>query len=162
MQYLVGKVAAVLFYTSLVLLLPGLLLYIIGVLLSPSLSIVLYTWDIPLRVLAVSVCVTVPCSFLALMFSSMTTESRFASFAWFSLWIFGYATYAAMLPFSGPDSNVLIQCLSLFHLLRDVGGWILDVRTGVTDIETRITVLISLTIVSAAVLYRRVSAPMQV
>lgn len=161
-QYLLGKAATVLFYTSLVTLLPGLLLYAVGVLLSPSLSILWFTWDIPLRVVAVSAIVTIPCTFLSLMFSSLTTESRFASCAWFSVWIFGYATYAAMLPFSGPDSHVLIQCLSLFHLLRDVGGWILDVRLGAVDMETRAMVLAMLTAISVAVLYRRVSAPMRV
>lgn len=161
-QYILGKAAVVLFYTSLVTLLPGLLLYTSGVLLSKSLAIVLYTWDIPLRICAVAAVVTIPCTCLSLMFSSLTTESRFASCAWFSVWIFGYATHAAMLPFSGPDNHVLIQCLSLFHLLRDLGGWILDVDTGVSDMATRIAVLLVLTAVSVAVVYRRVSAPMQV
>ncbi len=162
-QYILGKAAVVMFYTSLVTLVPGLLLYTVGVLLSPSLSIVLYTWDIPLRVVAVSAAVTIPCTFLSLMFSSLTTESRFASFAWFSVWIFGFATYVAVMgPLSGSGSSVLIQCVSLFHLLRDVGSWILDVKTDVSDIQTRMAVLIALTCISAATLYRRVSAPMQI
>lgn len=161
-QYILGKAATILFYTSLVTLLPGLLLYFIGVALSPQISIVAYTWDIPLRVFAVSAMITIPCAFLSLMFSSMTTESRYASMAWFVVWICGFATYAAVGIFPGSDTNVLIQSLSLFHLFRDIGGWMLDVNTGVTEIETRIAVLVVLTIVSVAILFRRVSAPMKV
>lgn len=161
-QYILGKAATILFYTSLVTLLPGLLLYMIGVLLSPRISIIAYTWDIPLRVFAVSTMITVPCTFLSLMFSSMTTESRYASMAWFVVWICGFATYTAVGIFPGSDVNVMIQSLSLFHLFRDIGGWMLDVDTGVTEIETRIAILVVLTLVSLAILVRRVSAPMKV
>lgn len=161
-QYLLGKLATILLFTSLVTLLPGLLLYLVGVLLSPGINIVAYTWDIPLRVIAASAMITIPSAVLALMFSSLTQESRFASFAWFAVWIFGYATHAAMLPFAGTGNNVLIESLSLFHLFRDLTGWILDVRTGVTDIQTRLAVLFAVTGISLAILVRRISAPMKV
>lgn len=163
-QYILGKAATLLTYILLVTLLPGLLLYTVGILLSPDLSIVMYTWDIPLRVVAVSVMIGIPSTLLALMFSSMTTESRNASFAWFSVWIFGFAAHSAMTLHPGmtADTGVVIQSLSLFHLFRDIGGWILDVRTGISDIETRLAFLGVITAVSLAVLIRRVSAPMQV
>lgn len=161
-QYLLGKLATILVFTSLVTLLPGLLLYVIGVLLSPGIGIVAHTWDIPLRVIGASAIITIPSAILALMFSSLTQESRFASFAWFAVWIFGYAMHAAMLPFAGTGSSVLIQSCSLFHLFRDLAGWILDVRTGVTDIETRLAVLFAIVGISLAILLRRISAPMKV
>ena len=161
-QYLLGKLATILVFTSMVTLLPGLLLYVIGVLLSPGIGIVAHTWDIPLRVIGASAIITIPSAILALMFSSLTQESRFASFAWFAVWIFGYATHAAMLPFADAGSSVLIQSCSLFHLFRDLAGWILDVRTGVTDIETRFAVLFAMVGISLAILIRRISAPMKV
>ncbi len=161
-QYLLGKLGTILLFTSLITLVPGLLLYVIGVLLSPGINIVAYTWDIPLRVIAASAIITIPSAILALMFSSLTTESRFASFAWFAVWIFGYATYSAMLPFAGTQNSVLIQSLSLFHLFRDLTAWILDVRTGVTDIQTRLSVLMAVTGISLAILFRRISAPMKI
>lgn len=161
-QYVIGKAATILTYTSVVTLLPGLLLYTVGVLLSPEITILKFTWDIPLRIFAVTATITIPSTFLALMFSSLTTESRYASFAWFSIWIFGAATHAAMLPFSSAETNVLIRSLSLYHLYRDVSGWLLDLNSTVPDIETRIVVLASITAVSFAVLMKRIGAPMKV
>ncbi|MBL8818619.1 MAG: hypothetical protein JNL58_21505 [Planctomyces sp.] len=161
-QYVLGKAATILTYTTIVTLLPGLLLYTVGVLLSQDLSILNYTWDLPLRIVAVTATITVPSTLLALMFSSLTTESRYASFAWFSVWIFGAATHAAMLPFSTSETNVVIRSLSLYHLYRDVSGWLLDLNTTVTDIETRIIILLAITVISFAILMRRIAAPMKI
>ncbi|MCA9035416.1 MAG: hypothetical protein KDA91_09805 [Planctomycetaceae bacterium] len=161
-QYLLGKLATILLYTTLVTLVPGLLLYTVGVLLSPGIGIVMHTWDIPLRVFAASAVITIPSAILALTFSSLTTESRYASFAWFAIWIFGYATHGALMAFSSSDTSVVLQSLSLFHLFRDLTGWILDVNTGVEDIQTRLSMLFALTGISLAILVRRISAPMKV
>ena len=45
---------------------------------------------------------------------------------------------------------------------NDLSSWILDPKLGVTQVETRFILLAVLTAVCTAVLYRRVSAPMQV
>jgi hypothetical protein len=44
------------------------------------------TWDLPLKVIASSLVLMVPTALLALAYSSLTAESRIASFAWFATW----------------------------------------------------------------------------
>ena len=161
-QYILGKAATIILYLSLITVLPALLLYLFGVLLSPDLSIVKYTWDLPLRSIAAAMMIVIPCTLLSLMFSSMTTESRYAAFAWFAVWIFGAVTYVSVLPIVGPGGNALIQSLSLLHLFSDVSWWMLDANAPVEDIGVRFVVLAVITMVSIAVLIRRVSAPMRI
>jgi len=56
----------------------------------------------------------------------------------------------------------VISCLSLIRVFNDVTAWILDPELVVNDIQTRLVLLASISAVSLAVLYRRVSAPLQV
>ena len=163
LQYILGKAATLFLYTSLITLCPGLVLYLVGVLLSPDISILYHTWDIPLRVFLVSAIVIIPSTVLALMLSSLTTESRFASFAWFTIWIFGFVAYTAVVPISGADANSAVQLISLYHLFVDLQAWVLDLdQTSTEGLETRITLLLTITVVSFIVLYRRISAPMEI
>ncbi|MHB8866631.1 MAG: ABC transporter permease, partial [Pirellulaceae bacterium] len=94
MEYIFGKAVVVWIYLAAVTTLPALVLYALGVLLSPSLNVVLYTWDIPLRILVASGVLLIPTASLALFFSALTTESRYAGFAWFAVWGLGWAAYA--------------------------------------------------------------------
>ena len=163
-QYILGKSASVGLFVACISVLPGLMLYLTGVLLSPDISIVLYTWDIPLRVIAVSAVMIIPTVSLALMLSSLTTESRFASFAWFSVWIFGAFAYLVISSFSEPTvGHSPLELLSLYHVIFHVQGWMLDLQNEASgDIASRIAVLVMVTIVSLTVLFKRVSAPMRV
>jgi len=163
-QYVLGKAATVVLYLLLISFLPGILLYLTGVLLSPDISIVLHTWDIPLRIVVVSLVMIIPTTALALMLSSLTTESRFASFAWFSVWIFGVFSYWVIASFSGSISDRSpLEMLSLYHVIYEVQGWLLDVnQETVVDPGPRLALLVMLTLVSLAILFRRVSAPMRV
>lgn len=161
-QYIIGKAVTIISYLSMITLVPAMTLFVVGVLLSPSLSVLSVTWDLVLRIFAVSFIIVVPCTFLALMLSSLTTESRYASFAWFAVWIFGFLTYSIVVPFSSPGDSSLLQCVSLFHVFSDVAGWLLDPKLAVSGIETRLALLAVLTAVSVAVVYRRVSAPMEI
>ncbi len=162
LQYIFGKAATIMLYLFLITLVPALTLFLVGVLLSPSLSVLFATWDLVVRVVAVSCIIVVPSTFLALMLSSLTMESRYASFAWFAIWIFGFLTYSIVVPFSSPGDTSLLQCVSLYHVFSDVAGWILDKRLAVAGIETRLVMLATLTAISMAVVYRRVSAPMEI
>jgi hypothetical protein len=163
MQYVLGKSATLVLFASLITFFPGLVLYTVGVLLSPDISILQHTWDIPLRVFAASAVVIIPSTCLSLMLSSLTTESRFAAFAWFTIWIFGFAAYTAVVPIGGADSNSIVQALSLFHLFSNLESWIFDLdQVSPSGLETQLAMLGTLTVVSIAVLYRRISAPMQV
>ena len=141
---------------------PALLLYFVGVLLSPDISVLSATWDLPLRVILASFMIVIPCTALSLMLSSLTTESRYASFAWFAVWIFGHLTYVVIRSVANPGDSSMVQSLSLYETFNDLSSWILDPKLGVTHIETRFILLAVLTAVCTAVLYRRVSAPMEV
>lgn len=161
-QYILGKAATIILYLSMITLFPALTLFFVGVLLSPDISVLSMTWDLPLRIFLVSAVIVIPCTFLSLMLSALTTESRYASFSWFSIWIFGFLTYSVVSQYSTPGNFSIMQCVSLFHVFSDVAGWMLDPRLAVAGIETRLAMLGMLTAVSIAVIYRRVSAPMQV
>lgn len=161
-QYILGKAVTILFFQSLITLFPALLLFTLGVLLSPSFSVLTVTWDLPLRIFLVSAVISIPTTCLALMLSSLTTDSRYASFGWFAIWIFGYIAWTAVVPFSTAGDSSILQCLSLFHLLSDVAAWVLDQNLGIVGIDTRLSVLAGLTAISLIVVFRRVSAPMQI
>ncbi len=161
-QYILGKAATVIAFLAMVTVVPALSLYCVGVLLSPSIGVVLATWDLIFRIVFVSAVIVIPSTSLALMLSSLTTESRYASFGWFAIWIFGFLTYSIVVPFSSPGDSSFMQCVSLFHVFSDVAGYMLDPKLAVAGIETRFITLGIITAVSMATVYRRVSAPMQV
>ena len=48
-QYIAGKAATISLYLLCVTMFPALLLYLVGVLLSPDISVLYATWDLPLR-----------------------------------------------------------------------------------------------------------------
>ena len=161
-QYIAGKAAAISLYLLFVTMFPALLLYFVGVLLSPDISVLYATWDLPLRVILASLVIVIPCTALSLMLSSLTTESRYASFAWFAVWIFGHLTYVVIRNVASPGDSSMVQSLSLYETFNDLSSWILDPKLGVTQVETRFILLAVLTVICTAVLYRRVSTPMDV
>ena len=162
LHYILGKAACVMFFLASVTLAPSLLLFAAAVLLSPSLSVLASTWDLSLRIVAASLTIMIPCTCLSLMLSSLASESRYASFAWFAIWIFGELAWTTASRSAAVGSNVVISCLSLFRVFSDVTAWILDPRLVMDDIQTRLVLLAALSAVSLAVLFRRVSAPMQI
>lgn len=161
-QYIVGKAATISLYLLFVTMFPALLLYVVGVLLSPDISVLYATWDLPLRVILASFVIVIPCTALGLMLSSLTTESRYATFSWFAVWILGHLTYVVIRSVASPGDSSIVQCFSLYETFNDLTSWILDPKLGVTHMETRFILLAVLTAICTAVLYRRVSAPMQV
>ena len=161
-QYIAGKFATISVYLLFVTMFPALLLYFVGVLLSPDISVLYATWDLIFRVILASLIIVIPCTALALMLSSLTTESRYASFAWFAVWIFGHLTYLVISNVASPGDSSMVESLSLYETFSDLSSWILDPKLGVTHVETRFMLLAVLTAVCTAVLYRRVSAPMEV
>jgi ABC-2 type transport system permease protein len=162
LQYILGKCSVVLFYSLLITLAPALLLFVVGVLLSPGLDVLAATWDLPLRILGAAAVITVPGTLLALALSSLTTESRFAAAGWFAIWIFGWLLRqtAGLFSAAGPDS--LVWNLSLFHVTTDVAGRVLDPNFLAPGFGFQVVLLGVLCAVSLAVLHRRVCAPLQV
>ena len=85
-EYVLGKVAVLGAIVAAITVLPALSLWLMGVLVSPSIWVAVDTWDLPLKAAAASVALAVPTVLLALAYSSVTAESRIASFAWFATW----------------------------------------------------------------------------
>jgi hypothetical protein len=161
-QYIWGKFVVVSFYAFLITLAPALLLFAAGVLLSPGLSVLSATWDLPLRAAAAAAVIVVPGALLSLTLSALTTESRFAAAGWFAVWIFGWLLRQTAGLFSAAGPNSLVWNLSLFHVTTDVAGWLLDPNFAVPNLGFQVVVLGVLCAVCLAVLYRRVCAPLQV
>jgi ABC-2 type transport system permease protein len=95
-DYILGKVGVLAAIVSLVTVLPALALWVIGVLVSPSIQVAVATWDLPLRILAAAAAVTVPTVLLALAYSTVTAETRIATFAWFATWVACWITHGAL------------------------------------------------------------------
>jgi ABC-2 type transport system permease protein len=167
-QYALGKLATVWFYLLTISAAPALILYMLGVLLSPNATVVFDTWDLPLRVIAASGVLMIPTASLALCMSSMTQESRYAAFGWFATWILGGVMYFLMVivEFGDPDRPTTAAFegkwapVSIYHALGQVQSWIF----GIADYEHSkwaALMLIILTLVSTLILFRRISAPLR-
>ncbi|MCA9083588.1 MAG: hypothetical protein KDA81_06015 [Planctomycetaceae bacterium] len=161
LQYIFGKFATVSAFLALTCTLPQLLLYVFAVLLSPDISVLNHTWDIPLRTLAASTVTIVPTALLAMMLSSLTMETRFATFGWFTIWIFGLAAYVVMRNLNGDTSDVLLRTSFLYLLFSDLSMSILDVPQLISHTEVQASFAVALSVICFAVIFRRVSAPLQ-
>lgn len=166
-QYALGKLATVWFYLLMISALPALVLYVLGVLLSPSANVVFDTWDLPLRIVAASAVLMIPTASLALCMSSMTQESRYAGFGWFAVWILGWFTYQVMVNIEferlrGNYSAVQEKWspVSFYHALGQVQGWVFGF-VNFDQIKIPALTLIVITVVSTMILFRRISAPMR-
>lgn len=160
-QYIFGKFSTVAFFLLLTCTLPQLLLYVFAVLLSPDVSVVAATWELPLRVVAASLTMIIPTSLLALMFSSLTTESRFATFGWFFVWIFGLAMFIVMRSMNGDTSELVLRMSFLFLLFSDLSIAILGIPTLTSHSDTQFIFVIALSCLCATVIFRKVSAPLR-
>ncbi|MEZ6124861.1 MAG: ABC transporter permease subunit [Planctomycetaceae bacterium] len=160
-QYIFGKFATVASFLLLTCTLPQLVLYAFAVLLSPDISVVVHTWDIPVRTLLASAVMIIPTALLALMLSSLTVETRFATFGWFAIWIFGMAAYVVMRSLNGDTSEIILRTGFLYLLYNDASLKILDLPTLTSHFDTQMTFLVSLAVVSFAVIFRKVSAPLR-
>ena len=95
-QYLLGKIMVVITYVAAITTVPAFILYFIGIALSPGLSSILATWHVPFQIILASLVLCVPTTLIALCFSSLTSQSRIAGFAWFMVWIIGNVAFMIM------------------------------------------------------------------
>lgn len=175
LEYILGKMFVPIIFISLVTLVPAICLFVFGVTLSPDLGVLKVTWDIPIRVVLASLFVIVPTCSIAMMLSSITQESRFATFAWFAIWALGHAAWLAIVitqairldnePFSDEVLNSSIvndwSVVSLYNNMSSVQSWIFGFQSF-GEVWLSVAVLTGVTIFSLVVLYRGVSAPMNV
>jgi ABC-2 type transport system permease protein len=172
-EYVLGKMSVLWAYLLMITTIPALCLYLLGVFLSPQFSVVADTWDLPLRVLGASAVLMIPTAALALALSSLTSESRYATFAWFGLWAVGWVAYA-IVNGSFPDiprgSRTAAQAAlvervtlaSLYHTLGQVQNWVFGLEASFAKVSSAAIELAAITVVSLAVLFRRVSSPMRI
>ena len=171
-EYVLGKASVVWAYLLMISGLPALALYIMAILLSPEMSLIGQTWDLPLRIAAASVVLLVPTTAVALCFSSLTSESRYAAFAWFAVWILGWVSYVAMSlndvaagrasPYGRQQATDRWILLSPYMTLGEVQEWVFGLRTSFADVMVEATAIVIVTAAAVAVLLRRVSAPMRI
>ena len=165
-EYLVGKFAIPAAFLIFITTLPAIGLFVFGVAMSPDFSVLWDTWHLPLRVLLASAAMIIPTVSLALMLSSLTQESRFATFSWFAIWVLSTGAYLVMMITVGVNDNRQLgsnwQLISLYETIGNVQGWIL----GLVDLDSSVIggmcLLAGLTLFSWYVLYQRVSAPIRV
>jgi hypothetical protein len=92
-EYIFGKALVLYFLLFMISALPALMIYLTGLVLTPDSTAFFQTWDLPLRILLATTVLMIPTTAVALAFSSVTQESRFAGFAWFALWVLGAVIY---------------------------------------------------------------------
>ena len=162
-EYILGKLVVVWAYVMMITTLPALSLYVVGVLLSPpDTAVIASTWDLPLRILGASVVLMIPTAALALAFSSLTSRTFYAGFAWFAVWLLGLVAYITLQYFvllHIPEHWVL---LSLYHTLGRVQDWVFGLQTSLSAVWPSAVLLAGIAVVSLAVLFRRVSSPMRI
>jgi lysylphosphatidylglycerol synthetase-like protein (DUF2156 family) len=180
-EYILGKSAVVWFFLGMIVTIPAMMLYVVGVLLSPDISVVNQTWDIPFRILAASVVLVVPTTALALCYSSWTSESRYASFAWFATWVMGFVayqilTFGGVRPRGGRDGRRRggpsweelgidfdkWHLLSPYHTLGKVESWIFDLDKNDGTVVPAIVLLVVITIVGTWIVRHRIIARLSV
>jgi len=173
LDYILGKLAVPAVFVMLITTVPALFLFFIGVMLSPDLSVLRDTWDLPFRILMASAVLVVPTCSLALMFSSLTNESRFAGFAWFAVWGLGAVAWGVILAVKqaslppAPDGQLQLadsqwSLLSIYSTLGKVQTWVFGLETDFFHVLPSLVMLGGITLFSLIVLYRRVSAPIRV
>ncbi len=170
LEYIAGKIGVVAFYLLSIATLPAMILYVLGVMLSPSLEVVLSTWDLPLRIVLASVCLIVPTTLVALAFSSITLESRYAGFGWFAMWIIGHVTYSSLIAWPrfeaaqrGETFEAGWQILtSPYQVLGVAQSYVFGFEDDPAMTQRSFMLLIAVSVVSLAILFRRVTAPMRV
>lgn len=161
-EYIFGKAAVVAVYLFLISTLPAVCLYVLGVMLSPHLSVVHDTWDLPLRVGAASLVVIVPTTAIALAFSSLTEETRYASFGWFAIWVLGWVAHsslmimdAARLDRSPMDVPSRWTFVSLYHTLGDLQMAIFGFDVETHRLQLAAAIIVGLTVLSLTIVFRR-------
>ncbi len=173
-EYIFGKSLIIWIFLSLITTVPALMLYVVGLSLSPQAGVILLTWDLPIRVLVASLVLMVPTTAVALACSSMTIESRYAAFSWFALWIVGWVSYS-ILSFSPlaaradlgsrPASSISFQTrwelLSPYHLLGRVQQWVFGLYPDDRSIWPYLAVLASVTLVSVWFIHRQLRSRLQ-
>ncbi len=169
LEYIVGKVGVIATFLGAITIIPTMILYLAGLLMSPSFSVLLATWDLPFRILLGAACLIIPMSLVSLAFSSLTLESRYAAFAWFAMWIIGHVSYlalSAMPSFQAQQNGVSYEpgwriLASPYQVIAVVQSYIFQFDNHPQMVLPAFLMLLAISTLSLIVLFRRVNAPMR-
>jgi hypothetical protein len=167
-EYVLGKAMTICFYLALITTVPALMLYLLGIALSPGISVVMDTYDLPVRIILASLVLIIPTTSLALCFSSLTSESRYAGYMWFATWILGWVLFSVMRTVIVLQTSVTQvafesnwSLLSLYHTLGEVQVWVFGLQPDFSKVVPSLVLLVVITVLSWSILMRRVTAPLR-
>lgn len=167
-EYILGKGMVLIVLLVLTSTIPALGVYLIGLALSPDTSTFWQTWDMPLRILAASVTFALPTAALALFFSAFTSESRYASFAWFATWALGWVTYGTltstdiMAPGTVVAVDPQVKMVSPYHTLGDIQAAVFGVLPDASDALPAMLLASVVTVVALMVTYERLASQLRI
>ncbi|MEX0712143.1 MAG: ABC transporter permease subunit [Pirellulales bacterium] len=176
-DYLLGKAGVLLTYIFLVTLLPALALYLLSIGFAPSLAALPDTGWTVLRIVAASAVIATPATLLMLSFSAVGGEPRFASFAWIATWFLGGLFYAILDSAPGLHGARWPMLFSLHRMTTVLVEAIFDVRGQLAALQVdpvqlglgqpqssglALAMLACVCAICLAVLWRRVTAPLNV
>ena len=170
--YIFGKSLVIAAFLAMMTTVPALVLYVVGLCLSPDLSVITTTWDLPLRVLAASLVLIIPVSAVALACSAMTIETRYAAFSWFAIWVVGWVSYSVLrvgeaagqsppdFPAEGALASQLMtsqwELLSPFHVLGRTQQYMFGLFPADRSIIPFFATLAAVTLVSLWLVRRQI------
>jgi hypothetical protein len=165
-EYLLGKSVVLWGLISANTVIPATLLYFAGIMLSPDFNTITQTWGLLPRIWVAGVMVAIPTSAVALCFSSLTYESRYAAFAWYMVWVLGWVTYGIMrsafefrfstvndLPF-GSD---YLRLVSPYHTLVHLQSWAYGITPGAIGAIRELVLVVLVTVAAIGVSYWRIA-----
>ncbi len=167
-EYLVGKALVLITLLVLTSTIPALAVYCLGIGFSPDASSIAQTWHLPFRVLIASASLALPTASLAIAYSSFTSESRYASFAWFATWVLGWVTYGTLTSSELMRNGVTIgashniKLASPYHALGEIQAAIFGTLAEPSDAIPATILVTVVTIVSMMVAYHRVAGQLRI
>jgi ABC-type transport system involved in multi-copper enzyme maturation permease subunit len=186
-DYIAGKLAVVGFWIASVSLVPAIALYCVSILFSPSLDTLLQTFVLVPKIVLYSVILVFACGVPMLALSSLIPHPRFLGFAWAVFWVMSYVVYRVLSlvlfppfgPGAGSHEEDWTAVLSFSSNLDAIGFGIFDIGALMKPVAEyspnarllldqlayghhwgwSLLIVLVLSAVSLAVIYRRIRAP---
>jgi ABC-2 type transport system permease protein len=119
-DYLVGKFLVVAAFVALITLVPGLLLWIVGVVLSRSLVVVLETWRVLAAVVGAGALIALIAGLLVLTCSCLSLRAGYAALAWVSVIVLSETAYVLLRESMAPKWGYMVSLRA--HLWQAIGS----------------------------------------
>ncbi len=159
-QYILGKAGVLWLMIVMLVTIPGLAVYTVGLFLTEDTTAITQTWHLPLRMLLATTLLAIPTSAVALALSSWTSESRFASFSWYAIWIFGWVSYGVLTSraLQLQDEHVsMLKLVSPYHTLGILQAYAFGVPQPEDPIKLAAVIVTLVTLTAFAITYRQIT-----